>query len=137
VNSILQEIVNKFAQAHMLEQRNVTENSCELIFLDKNRHDVNMLLTSMFGTPLKPTGETPALYHQLLTRRFGGIRTHQKLFMKKYDGTAMIAMVRPWRYGKYFTIKLFIVSDADIAAANQHGNLTLMERLKLLIDRYI
>jgi hypothetical protein len=120
----------------MLEQRNITEDSCELVFPDNSRHDVNTLLTSLFGTPLKPTGEAPALYHQLLTRRFGGIRTYQKLLMKKYDGMAMVAMVRPWRYGKYFTVKLAMVSDADIAAANHPAKLTLMERVKLLIDRY-
>ena len=61
---------------------------------------------------------------------------HQKLLMKKYDGMAVIAMVRPWRYGKYFTVKLAMISDADIAAANQPGKLTLIEQFRLLIDRY-
>lgn len=137
MNSILQEIANKCAEAHMVEQRNITDDSCELLFLDKNRHDVTMLLTSLFGTPLKPTGEIPTLYHQLLTRKFGGIRGHQKLLMKKYNGMAVIAMVRPWRYGKYFTVKLAMISDADIAAASQPGTLTFIERFQLIIDRYL
>ncbi len=137
VNSILKEIVDKCAQLPMLEQRNATEESCELVFPDKNRHAVNELLATLFGTPVKTTGERPTLNHQLLTRKFGGIRAHQKLLIKKYDGMTVIAMIRPWRHGKYFTVKLGMLNDADIAAASQPGKLTLIERFRLMIDRYV
>ena len=136
MNSTFQGIINKCAQMHMLEQRNVTEESCELIFPDNNRHAVNELLTAQFGTPAKQTGDTPTLHHQLLTRRFGGIRTHQKLLIRKFGDVTVVAMIRPWRYGKYFTVKLAMINDADVEAANQPGKLTLIERFRLLIDRY-
>ena len=116
MHHILEEILNRCAAIEILERRNVAEQSCDLVFSAKNREDVNRLFGDIFGLPLKPTGESPGLWHRLITRKYGGIRRHQKLFAKRYDSENMtaIAMFRPWKYGKYFTVKLAVVSNTEL-----------------------
>jgi len=112
MHPILMEIVDRCSALKIIEKRNIAETSCGLVFSISDIDELNKLFEDMFGAPIKPTGTTPSAQHKLLTKKYGGIRTHQKLFIKWHEdyGIAVIAMFWPWENRTYLTVRLGILS---------------------------
>ncbi len=101
----LKEIVEKFKELNVYEQRSVSDEYVELVFYSKEIDKWNKALVDILGPALKPAGVEPTKDDQDLTEDYGGIFGNQTLFKKEFDGVTVLAMFWPWQNGTYTTLK--------------------------------
>ena len=137
MHPILQEIINKCGTLKIVEQRGSAEDSRDLVFSIYDREDVNKIFITIFGPPIKPTDAKPSPVHLVLTEKYGGIRRHQKLFLKRYDNNVtVIAMFRIWKRTAYFTVRLVVMSTAEVEKIKPTWNTALKAWVESLFDRF-
>lgn len=88
------------------EDRQRSDNYCEVVILVAELDKWHQLLTNFLGEPIKPVGAKPNDIHKELTGEFGGININQILYSKKTSGGTYIAMLWPWQDHTLVTLKL-------------------------------
>ena len=74
----------------------------------KELKNIELLLTTFLGTPIKPRGTTTSEDIQHMSASYGGIRENQTLFYcKEQENTvSILAMLWPWSDGENITLKV-------------------------------
>ena len=132
MNPILKEIIEKCDKLHILEKRHVTDNSCELIFSDDVRNNLNNAFTDILGFAVKSMWQKPTGRDKRLTRKFGGIRRYQQLFAKKFGDVTVVAMFRPWQGRTHVTVKLAVLKNASL-----EKKYTILDVLRTALIRFL
>ncbi|MBN2097931.1 MAG: hypothetical protein JW714_05625 [Candidatus Omnitrophica bacterium] len=102
-----------FAQCSGLkvdEQREVSDNYVEIVFLNTELAQWNKILSDVLGPALKPLGVESSEEALELTKDYGGIYDNQTLFKKDFADVTVAAMFWPWQDAQHTTLKIFLVN---------------------------
>ena len=105
----LNDILQKVQGLKVVEERRMTEDYCELVFLSKDIEIWHNAITDALGEPRKPAGKQPTDADQDLTQNTGGIWVGQTLFEKKFDNCTIIAKFWPWQDEANVTLKMAVL----------------------------
>ena len=108
---MLKEIMEKCSGLNIDEQRSITDDYVELVFLNKEIGAWRKVLTDSLGPEIKPAGVEPTESDLDLTKDFGGIHDNQTLFKKALDELVVIAMLWPWQDGVHTTLKIALLKN--------------------------
>ena len=111
---LLKEIVEKLQELKVYEKREITDDFCELVFLNEDIDACGSVLECTLGAAVKPSGEQPTKEDGALTEKYGGIFKNQTLYKKEEEGAIIIGMFWPWQDNKHTTLKLFTCQESDI-----------------------
>ncbi|GEM_PF-6773026 len=136
MHPFFQEIIEKCSRLNIIDKRNISEDSCDLVFSIEDRDELRKIFGSYFGEPLKHTDDHPSWHHKWLARKFGGIRTSQKLYAVKVGDLTVIALFMPWLRGINMTVRLGIVKD-DVIKSRTHYILCIMKEFLISLYRSI
>ena len=109
----LKDIIAKCNGLEIYENRSLSDEYCELVFLSKDNEKWNKVFVDILGPAIKPTDAKPAKDDLQLTKDYGGIQDDQTLFKKKYADKTLIAMLWPWQSGTYTTLKLILLNKKN------------------------
>ncbi len=105
---ILSEIIDKFANLKIYEQRFITDNYDELVFFNNELNEWNRIFVETLGSPIKPAGVEPTAEHLSISANYGGIDGNQTLFRKEFDAVTVVAMFWPWQDNVHTTLKVVV-----------------------------
>ena len=108
---MLKEIMEKCSGLNIDEQRSITDEYAEVVFLNKEIGAWRKVLTDVLGPEIKPAGVKPSENDQDLTKDYGGIHQNQTLFKKTFDEKTVVAMLWPWQDGIHTTLKMTLVKN--------------------------
>ena len=108
---MLKEIMEKCSGLNIDEQRSITDEYAELVFLNKEIGAWRKVLSDILGPEAKPAGAEPSESDLDLTKDYGGIHSNQTLFMKAVEEGSIIAMLWPWQDGVHTTLKMAVVKN--------------------------
>ena len=106
---VLKEIAEKCGALGVDQERRITEEQVDLVFLNEDTDQWNKLFSDIFGNAAKTAGKEPTEEDQRLTEAYGGIRKEQTLFKKQSNGKTVIAMFWPWQDGIHTTLKMYLL----------------------------
>lgn len=90
-------IIEEIKTLDLQEIRRLTEEYCEMVFLNEEMDKCIRILTDRLGPPFKSAGEKTTDDMLSLTEDYGEIVDHQTLFVKESAGAKIIAMLWPWQ----------------------------------------
>lgn len=102
-------IEKKINSLPIVNQRQKNDSYNEIIFFHKDSKKLDRALAGILGPPVKLRWKKPDNNLKSLTRRYGGIRVGQTLYLKDYDDCRVVAMIWPWKDQKHTTLKLSIM----------------------------
>jgi len=105
----IQEIYQKMGNLNIANQRTMSEDYMELVFLKKDIKKWEQLLKEIFGPAAKPYKKKPSGEHKKTTSPFGGIRWDQTLYEKDFGTHTIIAMLWPWQDRINITLKMPLI----------------------------
>ncbi len=106
---MLKNIAEQFLTLEVYENRSVTDEYCELVFLNKDKARWHGICVASFGEPAKPEGKQPTEDDARITAEYGGIFKNQVLFKKADNGNTVIAMFWPWQDNAHTTLKMAVI----------------------------
>lgn len=106
---MIKEIMERALDIGDYEQRDRTEESCEIVIREKDTQKWQELLREYFGPAVKSRGEKASKKDKEITEEFGGIWQDQTLFIKSDKGKMIIAMLWPWQSGENTTLKISVL----------------------------
>ena len=106
---MLSQLDNKFRSLNIFKERKSNETYREIVFFNKDMKKWDRVLSGKLGAPVKSkwTGTDQAL--KKITRKFGGIRKGQTVYIKEYDNCSILAMIWPWKDRTHSTLKLSMI----------------------------
>ncbi len=105
----IQEIAARYKDLEVSERRSEKEDYAELVFLNKDAARWDLVLTELFGAPVKPKGKKPSREESALTDSYGGVQANQVLFKKDCDNGTALAMLWPWQDNAHTTLKIILL----------------------------
>ena len=105
----LKRIVEKFGRFEVIENRCVTDEFVDLVFLNRDLPSLYNILAEQLGDPIKPQGQAPSTKDLELTSKTGGIRIEQTLFEKQLDSGTVIAKFWPWKDNRHTTLRMALL----------------------------
>ncbi len=107
---MLSQLDTKFKSLEIFKQRKASETYREIVFFNKDVKKWDRVLSGKLGSPLKSKWGRPDKSLNKLTRKFGGIRKGQTIYVKEYDDCSIIAMIWPWKDKQHSTLKVSMVN---------------------------
>lgn len=107
---MLTQLDKKFNSLTIFKHRKASDTYREIVFFNKDAKKWNRILSGKLGAPVKPKWNRHDKSIDRLTRKFGGVRKGQTIYMKEYDDCSVIAMIWPWKDKQHSTLKLSMVS---------------------------
>ncbi len=105
----LKQVFEQLSSLAIEEERSVSEDYLEIVFLNKEFSNWDKALSGILGPAVKPAGQAPTSEDDALTSEFGGIFDNQTLFKKDMDGKCVIAMFWPWQDKEHTTLKMALL----------------------------
>jgi len=90
------------------EQRYNSEDYKELVFYLADLSRWQEAFELRLGPAAKPAGVEPSAEQLRLTKNYGGIRSHQTLFVGQADGRHIQVMFWPWADKEHVTLKMAV-----------------------------
>ena len=110
-HTMLDQIEKKLSELTVSKQRKRTDSYSELVFFNKDMKKWDQALSGILGPPMKSrtnsTDETLSTH----LKKFGGIRSGQTLYYRKFDDCAVLAMIWPWKDRTHTTLKLSMIRN--------------------------
>ncbi len=100
------EIAERLKKLKIKEERFVSENYIEMVFLTSEKKAWMAVLEEILGKPAKAEQKTPSREDLILTEKMGGVRKDQILFHKAFPENLIWAMLWPWQDGTHITLKM-------------------------------
>ena len=107
----LKEIVERFDNLAVYEERTSSDEYFELVFYNKECDKWHEVLSEALGPAAKPVGAKPTAEHLKLVVEYGGLRPDQTLFIKGFNGITVIAMLWPWQDDLHTTLKIICINN--------------------------
>lgn len=107
---MLSQLDKKFTSLNIFKKRKSTDNYRELVFFNKDTKKWNRILSGKLGNPVKTKWNGYDKSLERLTRKFGGIRKGQTVYVKEYDDFSVVAMIWPWKDKQHSTLKLSLIN---------------------------
>ena len=105
----LKEITACFGELKIHENRCMTDELVELVFLNEQIDEWQRILSAFLGNPIKPQGQEPSAKDLELTAKTGGIRINQTLFEKDLPDGTIIAKFWPWQDNIHTTLRMALL----------------------------
>lgn len=105
----LNKIISKFGHLTVTEERCVTDEFVDLVFLNSDLPSWYEILSDALGLPVKPQGKMPSAKDLELTSNTGGIRIEQTLFEKEFEEGTVIAKFWPWQDDRHTTLRMALL----------------------------
>ncbi len=102
-------IIDKYKHLTVREERGLSEDYLELVFLNKDALEWNKLFEEILGPVAKPAGKEPSKEQFELTKEHGGVMDNQTLYMKDFGTTKVLAMFWPWQDKQNTTLKVILL----------------------------
>ena len=106
---MLKEIIEKCLKMDLYEKRDITDEYCELVFHNKDKNELEKMLTGILGVAIKGPNLKPTKQDALVTKNYGGINNNQTLFKKEFEDGAVIVMLWPWQDDAHTTLKAALI----------------------------
>ena len=100
------EFLEQVQKLQCQERRTQTESYVEVVVAKLYWPDMDQVLQSFFGAPLKPQGQRPSSESDRCAKPYGGVRKDQALYFKKSDNDSYAALLWPWGSGTAVTLKI-------------------------------
>lgn len=105
----LKKIIDHCSHLSVVEERCISEEFVELVFINEQVDKWAEILTTHLGPPRKPSGQAPSDRDLQLTSHTGGIRIEQTLFEKEFDNATVIAKFWPWKDNNHTTLRMALL----------------------------
>ena len=106
---IWKDVSQKGSDLKIYQQREISEDGCEIVFFSRDTEQWNAVLSDVLGPVTKPAGAKPSGQDAKLTKPFGGIWADQTLYSKEIEQGTVIAMLWPWQNNEQTTLKITLV----------------------------
>jgi len=93
----------------------------ELVFYAGDTAEWMTLLTGILGKAVKPMWQKPTNRDRKCTKKFGGIRPNQTLFMKDFSDYTVLAMIWPWKDKTLSSLKIPLIQTAQFITNNKQS----------------
>ncbi len=107
---MLEFLEQKFESLTISKQRKSTPAYKEIVFFNKDIKKWKKVLSGSLGAPVNASWSSPDKNIQKMTRKFGGIRNGQTLYLKEHNEGWIMAMIWPWKDKKHSTLKLVSIN---------------------------
>lgn len=78
----------------------------EIVVAKETLGQVNVILESYFGPPLKPAGRPASSEASERAKPYGGVQSNQTLYYQLRGKISELAMLWPWGSGQSITVKI-------------------------------
>ncbi|MGR3319968.1 MAG: hypothetical protein ACUZ8O_15985 [Candidatus Anammoxibacter sp.] len=99
-------IVERIKKLELKEIRDDSSDYFEFVIHKNYIEQLNSILESCFGLPLKPAGQKPSRQTTKLTASSGGVRLDQTLHHLESETETCCAIQWPWGDGEFITVKI-------------------------------
>lgn len=106
------QLLEEIKKHPLQELRAHSENYFEAVVSMTKLVDVEGVLVSYFGVPLKPASLPPSSNANRLSKPYGGIRREQTMYFREREGGSEIAFLWPWGCRTLVTLKIFSNNSA-------------------------
>ena len=107
---MLTQLDHKFMSLNISKKRKTSATYREIVFFNKDVKKWNRILSGKLGAPIKSKWNGYDKSLERLTRKFGGIRKGQTVYIKVYDDFSIVAMIWPWKDKQHSTLKLSLIN---------------------------
>lgn len=107
---MLSQLDNKIMSLNIFKKRKTSPTYREVVFFNKDAKKWNRILSGKLGAPVKSKWNGHDKSLERLTRKFGGIRKGQTVYVKEYDDFSVVAMIWPWKDKQHSTLKLSLIN---------------------------
>ncbi len=107
---MLERMDQKFKSLDICKSRKSSPTYREIVFFNKDIKKWNRVLAGTLGDPVNSKWNRPEKQVEKMTRKYGGIRKGQTLYVKEYDNFSIMAMIWPWKDKQHSTLKLSLVN---------------------------
>ncbi len=104
----IKDMINSYGNLEIFEQRCISDEYAEIIFLKKDVDKWTEVLADLLGSAVKPAGVKPTEEDLQFTEHHGGIRINQTQYRKDFNGVTVIAMLWPWQDDVHITLKMIL-----------------------------
>jgi len=101
-----EELLHGVKEVKLEEMREHETDYMEVVVSRENLEEVEVLLTSYFGAPIKPAGERASKEASKRAKAYGGIMPNQTMYFQEITQKVEMALLWPWSGGGSITIKL-------------------------------
>jgi len=108
-----EKILEECDHLEIKRKKKVTPEYVELVFFTRDTAQWMKFLSGIFGKAVKPTWHKPVGRDRKFTKKFGGIRPNQTLFMKDFSTYTVLAMIWPWKDKTLSTLKIPVLPRAQ------------------------
>jgi hypothetical protein len=95
------------------EQRAEEAEYLEIVISREVLASLHAVLSSYFGPPLKPEGDSPSGEANRHAKPYGGIRKDQTMYFRRDGAVSECALLWPWGSGGRITVKIIQSRNAD------------------------
>ncbi len=106
---MLDRMDEKFKTLNICKSRKASATYREIVFFHKDMKKWDRVLTGSLGSPVNSKWKIPEKNMSKMTRKFGGIRKGQTLYIKEFDNFSIMAMIWPWKDKYHSTLKMSVV----------------------------
>lgn len=105
----LKEIIDSCSHLKVIENRCVTNDFIDIVFINEEIEEWQRILSSFLGAARKPQGQPPSRRDLEITSKTGGIRLNQTLFEREFEEGTVIAKFWPWQDGRHTTLRMALL----------------------------
>ena len=106
---MLERMDEKFKPLNICKSRKASPTYREIVFFNKDMKKWDRVLTGSLGEPVNSKWKNPEKNMEKMTRKYGGIRKGQTLYIKEFENFSIMAMIWPWKDKCHSTLKLSVV----------------------------
>ncbi len=100
------ELIGQISQGPLTELRVCRNDYLEAVVASNEVGLIKGLLTSYFGEPFKPEGESAFPEAVTYAEAYGGVRDDQTLYLNSDPASREVALLWPWGSGSAVTLKV-------------------------------
>jgi len=108
-----EQILEKCELLEIKRKKKIKPDYVELVFYARDTAEWMTLLTGIFGKAVKPKWQKPTGRDRKCTKKFGGIRPNQTLFIKDFNNYTVLAMIWPWKDKTLSSLKIPLIQTVQ------------------------
>jgi hypothetical protein len=113
-----EQILEKCERIEIKRKKKIKPDYVELVFYTRDMAEWMTFLTEIFGKAVKPKWQKPTSRDRKCTKKFGGIRPNQTLFIKDFKKYNVLAMIWPWKDKILSSLKIPLIQSVQKERVN-------------------
>ena len=106
MTELLSKLKDRLKKIALYEERVIDSDYIEVVYFSKDHSFFEDILSSLFGKPVKDSGQAPNKSVKLLAQAYGGVFENQILYCTENETRPVIAMLWPWQDREHITLKV-------------------------------